>query len=242
MTTTTLTARRASAALDLLAQLSAPIDRARFGALLMQHTGNLFTADRVSIADVSGTGTATGLSWPAEIPPPIAEVFFRRGEEHPAIAALREHADIPFRLREHWTVHRLRCLPIYQEFMRPMGCRDQLSITLATDGTRLAALGLIRVGGEFDENDRQLLRRLAGPLRLLYQVAQRRNPVPSPLTSREEQILRLVSDGHTDRVIGRRLGVSQRTVEKHLEAVRVKLGVTNRAAAVARWLGTAGDR
>jgi hypothetical protein len=44
------------------------------------------------------------------------------------------------------------------------------------------------------------------------------------------------ADGHTDRVIARRLAVSQRTVEKHLENVRAKLGVRSRAAAVALWL------
>ena len=54
------------------------------------------------------------------------------------------------------------------------------------------------------------------------------------LTPRENEILQLVSQGKTNDEIATRLGVSLRTIHKHLEHVYEKMGVENRTAAVAR--------
>jgi DNA-binding response OmpR family regulator/DNA-binding CsgD family transcriptional regulator len=54
------------------------------------------------------------------------------------------------------------------------------------------------------------------------------------LTSREAEVLLWISRGKSNREIGEVLGISPRTVNKHLEQVFVKLGVENRAAAAAR--------
>jgi DNA-binding NarL/FixJ family response regulator len=53
------------------------------------------------------------------------------------------------------------------------------------------------------------------------------------LTSREAEVLLWVSRGKPNRDIGEILGISPRTVNKHLEQVFVKLGVENRSAAAA---------
>ena len=58
---------------------------------------------------------------------------------------------------------------------------------------------------------------------------------PSLLSGREQQVLRLVAEGLTDAQVARRLGLSPRTVSKHLERTYARLGVPNRAAAVTRW-------
>lgn len=60
-----------------------------------------------------------------------------------------------------------------------------------------------------------------------------------PLTRRELEILELVGGGLTSRQIGARLRLSHHTVDAHVESARAKLGVHNRAAAVAAVL-TAG--
>ena len=52
--------------------------------------------------------------------------------------------------------------------------------------------------------------------------------------SRETEVLSWLAKGKTNRDIGDILGLSQRTVNKHLEHVFEKLGVETRAAAV-RW-------
>jgi predicted ATPase/DNA-binding CsgD family transcriptional regulator len=60
------------------------------------------------------------------------------------------------------------------------------------------------------------------------------NP-PATLTLREEQVAQLVAEGLTNRQIGRRLGISERTAERHVENLRAKLGMSSRAQ-VAAWV------
>jgi DNA-binding CsgD family transcriptional regulator len=53
------------------------------------------------------------------------------------------------------------------------------------------------------------------------------------LTSRELQVLRLVSDGQTNKAIAAELFLSERTVHRHVSNIFTKLGVSSRAAATA---------
>lgn len=53
------------------------------------------------------------------------------------------------------------------------------------------------------------------------------------VTPRELQVLRLVAAGCTNRTIADRLVISEKTVERHLSNIFVRLGVANRAAAIA---------
>jgi DNA-binding CsgD family transcriptional regulator len=64
-----------------------------------------------------------------------------------------------------------------------------------------------------------------------------RRPRAAGLTAREAEILRRVADGLTNAEIAANLGVSRRTVEKHLERVYAKLQVETRTAAVAKTFG-----
>jgi DNA-binding NarL/FixJ family response regulator len=51
------------------------------------------------------------------------------------------------------------------------------------------------------------------------------------LSNREKDVLRHVVDGKTNQAIGLALGISEKTVEKYLEAIFNKLGVTSRVEA-----------
>lgn len=53
------------------------------------------------------------------------------------------------------------------------------------------------------------------------------------LTSRELQVLRLVATGRTNRAIAARLGISEKTVARHVSNLFAKLGLSSRAAATA---------
>ena len=55
---------------------------------------------------------------------------------------------------------------------------------------------------------------------------------PAGVTEREVTVLRLLAEGHTSGRIARQLGISSRTVEKHLENLYRKLEASNRVAAV----------
>jgi DNA-binding NarL/FixJ family response regulator len=59
-------------------------------------------------------------------------------------------------------------------------------------------------------------------------------PAAGPLTRREIEVLRLVSDGLTNQEIAERLFLSDHTVHRHLANILNKLSVGSRAAAVAR--------
>jgi DNA-binding CsgD family transcriptional regulator len=54
------------------------------------------------------------------------------------------------------------------------------------------------------------------------------------LTPREREVLDRLAGGKTDRDIGQILGISPRTVHKHLQRIYEKLGVETRTAAVSR--------
>ena len=60
-----------------------------------------------------------------------------------------------------------------------------------------------------------------------------------PLTRRESEILAHIAVGKTNREIGIILGISSRTVSKHVEHILERLGVETRTAAAAAALETA---
>ena len=62
------------------------------------------------------------------------------------------------------------------------------------------------------------------------------------LTTREADVLAWIARGKSNRDIGEILGLSPRTVNKHLEQIYVKLGVENRASATALAVRALGDR
>jgi len=63
-------------------------------------------------------------------------------------------------------------------------------------------------------------------------VSRMRAPAPTALTARELEVLRLVAEGLSNRVIGERLFVGEATVKTHLLRVFEKLGVNDRTRAV----------
>jgi RNA polymerase sigma factor (sigma-70 family) len=56
---------------------------------------------------------------------------------------------------------------------------------------------------------------------------------PTKLSPREQQVLRLIAEGATNKAIAARLSVSERTVDRHVSNILVKLDVPTRSAAIA---------
>jgi HD-GYP domain-containing protein (c-di-GMP phosphodiesterase class II) len=63
-------------------------------------------------------------------------------------------------------------------------------------------------------------------------AARRQHLRPGGLSDREVEVLRLVVEGCSNPEIGRRLGISRRTAEHHVQHIYDKIGVSTRAAAV----------
>jgi DNA-binding NarL/FixJ family response regulator len=58
-------------------------------------------------------------------------------------------------------------------------------------------------------------------------------PLPSGVTRREAEVLRLVAAGKSNKDIAAELHLSPRTVAHHIDSIFTKLGVSSRAAATA---------
>jgi pimeloyl-ACP methyl ester carboxylesterase/DNA-binding CsgD family transcriptional regulator len=65
-------------------------------------------------------------------------------------------------------------------------------------------------------------------------------PVPT-LTRRQLEVAALVAQGLTNREIGERLGIEERSAEGHLERIRLRLGLRSRAQLAAWWVAARPD-
>jgi DNA-binding NarL/FixJ family response regulator len=71
--------------------------------------------------------------------------------------------------------------------------------------------------------------------KLIAQVYHQQGTRPlEPLSDREMEVLLMAAEGDTNKAIGLRLGISDRTVQGHLARIYFKLQVTNRTEAVMR--------
>jgi two-component system nitrate/nitrite response regulator NarL len=69
---------------------------------------------------------------------------------------------------------------------------------------------------------------------LAAEIQERERTGGTPqLTDREREVLHLIADGHSAPEIGKRIHLSTTTVKSHLHSLYEKLGVSDRAAAVA---------
>ena len=98
----------------------------------------------------------------------------------------------------------------------------------------MAADALVRALRGISEGDLPMPRRLAAQLMKQLLKPQARSE-HGGLSERETEVLRLVADGLTDREIARALGISPRTVGRHVGSILAKLGVRNRSEAARRF-------
>jgi len=108
----------------------------------------------------------------------------------------------------------------------------------------IAALGKARFEAEFEEGARQGRDTAVG--RALGQGANLHGAAGddaslSPLARREADVARLVADGLTNKQIGTRLFISERTVDSHVRSILNKLGFSSRAQ-IAAWMASPNPR
>jgi DNA-binding NarL/FixJ family response regulator len=124
---------------------------------------------------------------------------------------------------------------MYCDVARPLGIEHHLKVWLPAGPGRIVTLTFFRgPGPDFSERDRALLALLRPHLHQAYLDAERRRQDTGRLTPRQRELLGLVATGHTNAQIGRRLGLSEGTVRKHLENIYARLHVSSRTAAVTR--------
>ncbi|MBY5337219.1 response regulator transcription factor [Rhizobium leguminosarum] len=58
---------------------------------------------------------------------------------------------------------------------------------------------------------------------------------PASLTPRETEVIELVAEGLSNKHIGRRLNLQEKTIKHHMTEILLKLGASNRTEAAIRW-------
>jgi DNA-binding CsgD family transcriptional regulator len=157
--------------------------------------------------------------------------FAPHAADHPLI---RHHVRAgdpgPLLLSDFVSPRRLHALGVYADFYRPLGIEHALCVALPSAGATGIGIAFHRSAHDFTEAERSLLARVRPALAIAVRDVD--GDTQPGLTAREAQVLRLVGRGATNCEIACELEISARTVEKHLEHVYRKLGVTGRFAAM----------
>jgi DNA-binding CsgD family transcriptional regulator len=118
-----------------------------------------------------------------------------------------------------------------------------LAFPVALTTEAMCGMAFMRSGRDFRARDIELVRQtqpvLSGILALRGHRAEPVGPafdldLDIPLTARELAVLNLMADGLITAAIARQLGISPRTVGKHIENIYCKLGTHDRVSAVVR--------
>ncbi|RPK81264.1 LuxR C-terminal-related transcriptional regulator [Streptomyces sp. ADI98-10] len=140
--------------------------------------------------------------------------------------------------------------PTADALHQAFGTRHVFGLPLPGRGPHVSGFLVHRSGGDFSRHDERYAARVQPLLKaatahrsLLMALRessgsnrrrQANHALATPLTPRETNVLHLLATGLTAEVIGRRLGISPRTVHKHLNALYRKLGAADRLSAVLR--------
>lgn len=197
--------------------------------------------------DREGNGWRSGVRWQgvllADMTSDIQEAYLRFTDQmpHPPRAPLAGHA---VRWSDLLSRRRLHSLDVYAEVGKPLELEYQLELWVVTPEGVHGGFAFDRQERDFSKRDVDMLETLRPHLAQLWQNARLRSRPAAAglLTRREREILAWVARGKTNGEIAGILYVAPGTVRKHLDNVFAKLGVGNRAAAVARaFLGSAGE-
>jgi DNA-binding CsgD family transcriptional regulator len=166
--------------------------------------------------------------------------FDRYFAEHPLVRFHASHSGSgSHRISDSLQQAEFRESPLYNDYYRRIGIHHVIAVPLFVDRGLLVSFVLNRNGRDFSDRERMLLDLVREPLAALYRhaLARQRSFGALPVTSREREVLEWLAAGKTDREIAELLGMSPRTVQKHLQHIYEKLGVETRTAAAMRALG-----
>ncbi len=214
-----------------------------------------FPSDFVSINDVGPDQDRVIAVISPPQPPELHRAFGEFAFQNPLMARYVRTLDgRAYRFSDVISVEELHRLDLYQRLYRPMGVEYQIAFSLPATPGRVLAIALSRGDRDYSDEERDLINRARPFLiqawrnaiehtALRDELAARapgsRLPASVPtdafaghgLTVRETDVLVLVARGRSNRDAAAILGISPRTVQKHLENCFRKLGVSDRSAA-----------
>jgi DNA-binding CsgD family transcriptional regulator len=226
------------------------LDELRHGLLGALHTA--LPSDWISLNEIGPAPNEILVLIAPDASEELFAAWARNAHENPLLERYQRTGDgRALRFSDVCTREHLHGLALYREVYRPMGVEHQLSFTLPAGPHRVLAIALSRGSHDYSDAERDLAERARPFLIQAYLNAiafraarEGRDPQPSlrlvesllaaGLTRREAQSLRLVALGCSNNHVAEALGISHRTVGKHLERGFRKLGVGDRSSASAR--------
>lgn len=236
----------AASLLELVGQLMGLLDIDEFRSGVLNALHEAVPSKYVSLNEMTPERVVAVL-----IVPPLSERWLGRfgelGHENPLYQRHRRTGDgRAYRFSDVVSRADLEARRLYSEFYRPLGVHHQIAFTLPSDGRRVVAIALSREDRDYSDAERDFLNRARPFLIQAYRNAlaySTRTPtaygqllpalVEAGLTKREAEVTALVARGASNNDVAEELGLSERTIHKHLEHVFRKLDVSTRSAAAA---------
>ena len=226
------------------------LDELRLGAARCDLPG---APVRLRLAERNRPGAGRcGGSHEASGEPEKFELWARYAHENPLLQYYqRTQNGLAVRFSDFVTVDELHALKLYQEVYGPMGVEHELAFTLPGGTGQILAIALSRGDRDYSDEERDFanagrpfmiqayLNAIAFQASRADSSSELRTPllealIGAGLMPREAEPLRLVALGRSNHDVARTLGISDRTVGKHLERAFRKLGVADRSSAAAR--------
>jgi DNA-binding NarL/FixJ family response regulator len=224
----------------------------------MQSLLRAVPADWISLNDLGPDPGSTAVLIEPPFPARAHAIFARHAFENPLVVRYQRTGDGgAYRFSDVGSQAELHATSLYREFYAKIGLRHQIALVLPHDRDRILAIALSRREYDFSDTERDLLdtarpfliqayRNAIQHTRLTEQLAlrshDRRLPLAEPalaealaarrFTRRQAEVLSWVATGRSNRAVAELLGLSERTVHKHLEACFHKLAVHTRDDAV----------
>jgi DNA-binding CsgD family transcriptional regulator len=212
-------------------------------------------SDYVSLNDI---GPDTERVIAVMIPSAPEDTYRAYGEyafQNPLMQRYMETLDgRPYRFSDVTTREELHRLDLYRHVYAPLNVEHQMAFTLPATPGRVIAIALSRADPDYSDEEREVIERARPYLiqawrNAIDHTALREELAARPLgpaagdgaavdrlrarglTERQAQVLALVARGRSNRDAGAILGISDRTVQKHLEHCYRVLDLPGRSAA-----------
>lgn len=185
------------------------------------------------------TGAMTGLHLPEPLPFLIPDMP-RDLRDVPMVAELLA-APQPgsLRISDTMTAEEWQARPLHDAIYKPMGGAFQIGTLLSVDDGLIETLAVFRADADFSDHELAFVEAFARQVRVVLARlrATDARDARALLTPRQRQVLAELQTGATVRQAALSLGITEKTLENHLQAIYRRLGVSSRTAALHRLAG-----
>jgi DNA-binding CsgD family transcriptional regulator len=179
------------------------------------------------------------------------QIFGTYAGENPLIAHYTRTGDgQPLRFSDFISRRRLHRLTLYDNLYRHIGVEHQIAFVLPSPPGEVVGIALNREHRDFTPEEAAMLDLVRKPLQACYRRLVEREQLRALLSAyeghdyiaeraaalglseRQLEVMRGVIGGASNAQVGMSLGISRRTVEKHLQNIYTRLDVTSRTQAI----------